>query len=72
MRIRITSAYCFRPGIDVSVGEVVEATKQEALYAFALRRAVPVDDDGEAADAAGNQEQRETAKQPVKGWGRRK
>lgn len=70
MRIKITSAYCLRPGVDVSAGDVVEATRQEALYAFSLRRAVAVD---EAADAAGNQaEQPEQAKQPAKSWGRRK
>jgi hypothetical protein len=70
MRIKITSAFCLRPGMDVAVGDVVDATRQEALYAFALRRAIAVD---EAADAAGSQdEQPEAVKQPAKSWGRRK
>jgi len=66
MRIKITSHYCLRPGLDVRPGDVVEATLQEAQYAFALRRAVPA-----AADAAGNQEE-QPAEKPAKGWGRRK
>lgn len=70
MRIKITSAYCLRPGVDVAVGDVVEATKQEALYAFSMRRAVPVVE--EAADAAGNQDEQPVAAKQPKAWGRRK
>lgn len=70
MRIKITSAFCLRPGKDVAAGDVVDATTQEALYAFALRRAVKVDAD--AADAAGNQDELPEAKGPARAWGRRK
>ncbi len=70
MRIKILSDYCLRQGLDVAAGEVVEATQQEARYAFALRRAVPVD--AEAADAAGSQAEQPEAKAPARAWGRRK
>ena len=66
MLIKITSAYCLRPGHDVSVGDVVEASRQEALYAFALRRAVPATE----VDQADQDEQPEA--KPARTWSRRK
>lgn len=67
MLIKITTPYCLRAGFDVAAGEVIEATAQEAQYAFATGRAVRV-----AADAAGNQAEQPASEKPAKAWGRRK
>lgn len=66
MLIKILSSYCLRPGRDVSAGQVVDVTQQEARYAFALRRAVPAPE----ADQADQVEQPEA--KPARTWSRRK
>lgn len=49
MKIKITSGFCIRPGVDVAPGDVVEASKHEALRAFAYGRAVPFTEEEPAA-----------------------
>lgn len=44
MQIKITRGFCLRPGVDVKPGDVVEASKLEAIAALNSGRAVPFDD----------------------------
>lgn len=73
MKIKITSGYCLRRGVDVFPGEVIEATRHEALRAFALGRAVPAAEDEQAVDAtpADAQPAALAAQKPRTKWGRK-
>lgn len=44
MRLKILRSFCLRPGVEVTPGEVVDATRLEGLEAVFMRRAVYVDD----------------------------
>ena len=68
MLIKILSSYCLRPGLDVSAGDVVDATPQEARYAFALRRAVPASQEANPAD----QDEQPAPAKTARNWSRRK
>ena len=73
MKIKITSGYCLRRGVDVFPGDVVEATHFEALRAFAYGRAVPAAEDEQAVDAtpADAQPAALAAQKPRTKWGRK-
>lgn len=44
MQIKIIRSFCLRQGVDVKPGDVVEASKLEAILALNSGRAVPVED----------------------------
>ncbi len=73
MKIKIKTGYCLRAGVDVHPGQVVEATRPEALRAFALGRAVPAAEDAPAADVAPAVAQPAAlaAQKPQRKWGRK-
>lgn len=73
MKIKIKTGYCLRAGVNVFPGEVVNATRPEALRAFALGRAVPAAEDEKAADVAPADAQPAAlaAQKPARKWGRK-
>ncbi len=73
MKIKIKTGFGLRAGVDVHPGQVVDATRHEALRAFALGRAVPAAEDAQAADVApaAAQPAALAAQKPQRKWGRK-
>lgn len=74
MKIKIKTGYCLRRGVNVFPGDVIEATRPEALRAFALGRAVPAAEDEQAVDIATPADAHPAAlaaQKPRNKWGRK-
>lgn len=66
MLIRVIRSFCLRPGVDVIPGDVIEATRHEALSALHLGRAVEAEpEEGDEPSAVASK-----PKAPSK-WGRK-